>query len=109
MKGFYKKLLTIDVTKQLFDEKTIEKEVFEQHLGVKGLGAYLLNQYNPPQVPPLDPDNHMIFCTGPSAGSRVWGSSRYGVFTKSPLTGFFRQQEAGYGGQADMVYLPNHP
>ena len=95
MKGFYKKLLTIDVTKQLFDEKTIEKEVFEQHLGVKGLGAYLLNQYNPPQVPPLDPDNHMIFCTGPSAGSRVWGSSRYGVFTKSPLTGFFSESYSG--------------
>ena len=95
MKGFYKKLLTINITKQLFDEKTIEETVFEQYLGVKGLGAYLLNKYNPPKVPPLDPDNHLIFCTGPSAGSRVWGSSRYGVFTKSPLTGFFSESYSG--------------
>jgi aldehyde:ferredoxin oxidoreductase len=95
MKGFYKKLLTIDISKQLFDEKTIEETVFEQYLGVKGLGAYLLNKYNPPRVPPLDPGNHLIFCTGPSAGSRVWGSSRYGVFTKSPLTGFFSESYSG--------------
>ncbi|MBC2704665.1 aldehyde ferredoxin oxidoreductase family protein [Desulfobacula sp.] len=95
MKGFYKKLLTIDITEQLFEEKTIQETVLQQYLGVKGLGAYLLNKYNPPQVPPLDPGNHLIFCTGPSAGSRVWGSSRYGVFTKSPLTGFFSESYSG--------------
>jgi len=95
MKGFYGKLLSIDLTDQLFDEKTIEDEVFEQYLGVKGLGAYLLNKYNPPKVPPLDPANNLIFCTGPTAGSSVWGSSRYGVFTKSPLTGFFSESYSG--------------
>ena len=73
MKGFYGKLLLIDSTKQLFEEKTIEEEVFEQFLGVKGLGAYLLNKYNPPKVPPLDPANNLIFSTGPTAGSKVWG------------------------------------
>ena len=95
MKGFYGKLLSIDLTDQLFDEKTIEDEVFEQYLGVKGLGAYLLNKYNPPKVPPLDPANNLIFCTGPTAASSVWGSSRYGVFTKSPLTGFFSESYSG--------------
>jgi aldehyde:ferredoxin oxidoreductase len=89
MKGFYGKLLSIDLTDQLFDEIAIEEEVLKQYLGVKGLGAYLLNKYNPPQVPPLDQANNLIFSTGPTAGSKVWGSSRYGVFTKSPLTGFF--------------------
>lgn len=95
MKGFYGKLLSIDLTNQLFDEKIIGEEVFEQYLGVKGLGAYLLNKYNPPKVPPLDPANNLIFSTGPSAGSRIWGSSRYGVFTKSPLTGFFSESYSG--------------
>ncbi len=95
MKGFYGKLLAIDLTLEQFEEKAIEQAVFEQYLGVKGLGAYLLNTYNPAQVPPLDPANHLIFCTGPSAGSRVWGSSRYGVFTKSPLTRFFSESYSG--------------
>jgi aldehyde:ferredoxin oxidoreductase len=95
MKGFYGKLLKIDITDQSFEEKAIKEEVFEKYLGVKGLGAYLLNKYNPPQVPPLDPENNLIFCTGPTASSRVWGSSRYGVFTKSPLTGFFSESYSG--------------
>ena len=95
MKGFYGKLLSIDLTDQLFDEIAIEEEVLKQYLGVKGLGAYLLNKYNPPQVPPLDQANNLIFSTGPTAGSKVWGSSRYGVFTKSPLTGFFSESYSG--------------
>ena len=95
MKGFYGKLLTIDITSQSFEEKAIEEEIFEKYLGVKGLGAYLLNKYNPPQIPALAPENNLIFCTGPTAGSRVWGSSRYGVFTKSPLTGFFSESYSG--------------
>ncbi len=95
MKGFYGKLLSIDLTKKTFEEKDIENEVFEQYLGVKGLGAYLLNKYNPPKVPPLDPANNLIFSTGPTAGSKVWGASRYGVFTKSPLTGFFSESYSG--------------
>jgi len=95
MKGFYGKLLLIDLGNHSFDEKIIEDAVFEQYLGVKGLGAYLLNKYNPPKVPALDPENNLIFCTGPAAGSRVWGSSRYGVFTKSPLTGFFSESYSG--------------
>ncbi|WP_457552969.1 aldehyde ferredoxin oxidoreductase family protein [Desulfobacula sp.] len=95
MKGFYGKLLSIDLSNQSFDEKIIEEEIFEQYLGVKGLGAYLLNKYNSPKVPALDPENNLIFCTGPTAGSRVWGSSRYGVFTKSPLTGFFSESYSG--------------
>ena len=95
MKGFYGKLLSINLTNQGFDEKIIEQAVLEQYLGAKGLGAYLLNTYNPPMVDALDPANNLIFSTGPAASSPVWGSSRYGVFTKSPLTGFFSESYSG--------------
>ncbi len=46
-------------------------------------------------VDPLSPENHLIFSTGPASGSLVWGSSRYGVFTKSPQTGFYSESYAG--------------
>jgi aldehyde:ferredoxin oxidoreductase len=54
-----------------------------------------LLKLNPAKVNPLSPENHLIFATGPVAGGNVWGSSRYGVFTKSPLTGFYAESYAG--------------
>jgi aldehyde:ferredoxin oxidoreductase len=66
-----------------------------RYLGGKGLASYLLYALNPPGVDPLSPDNRLIFATGPITNSRIWGSSRYGVFTKSPQTGFYSESYAG--------------
>ncbi|MCG8563780.1 MAG: aldehyde ferredoxin oxidoreductase family protein [Desulfobacterales bacterium] len=95
MKGAYKRLLEINLSEQRFEIQPIAAEVFETYLGGKGLGAYLLTQRNPVGVDPLSPDNHLIFTTGAVAGGVTWGSSRYGVFTKSPLTGFFCEAYSG--------------
>jgi len=95
MDGFYGRLLKIDLSRKRFDIETVEDEVYETYLGGKGLAAYLLYELNPPEVDPLAPDNTLIFCTGPLSGSTVWGSCRYGVYTKSPLTGFFAESYAG--------------
>ncbi|MBU2453280.1 MAG: aldehyde:ferredoxin oxidoreductase, partial [Proteobacteria bacterium] len=40
-------------------------------------------------------DNHLIFAPGAVTGGMTWGSSRYGVFTKSPLTGFYAESYSG--------------
>ena len=36
-----------------------------------------------------------MFATGPVSGNSIWGSCRYGVFTKSPQTGFYAESYAG--------------
>jgi aldehyde:ferredoxin oxidoreductase len=46
-------------------------------------------------VDPLSAENHLIFATGPVCQSALWGSCRYGVFTKSPLTGFYSESYSG--------------
>ncbi|PID71631.1 MAG: hypothetical protein CSB34_06080 [Desulfobulbus propionicus] len=33
--------------------------------------------------------------TGPFCGSRLWGASRFGVYTKSPFTGFSLESYSG--------------
>ncbi len=95
MQGFYNRILSIDLDTETFDIQPIEEEIYQTYLGVKGLASYLLYTLNPAGVDPLSPDNHLIFATGPVSQSTVWGGSRYGVFTKSPQTGFYAESYSG--------------
>jgi aldehyde:ferredoxin oxidoreductase len=95
MKGFYNRVLLIDLNARTFRIETIPDFVYETYLGGKGLASYLLTQLNPVGADPLGPENCLVFATGPVTGSSVWGSCRYGVFTKSPQTGFYSESYAG--------------
>lgn len=95
MHGFYNIILRVNVSEQSFELQPVSDEVLQQTLGGKGLATYLLLRHNPPKVDPLSPENHIIFATGPAAGSRIWGSCRHGVFTKSPQTGFYSESYSG--------------
>ncbi len=95
MKGQYGRILRIDVNEKKFWTETLDPSIYEQYLGGKGLASYLLYTLNPPEVDPLHPDNCLIFATGPITGSRIWGSSRYGVYTKSPQTGLYSESYSG--------------
>lgn len=61
----------------------------------KGLGTYLLLKNTRAGAEPLSADNAIIFATGPVTDTRTYGSCRYGVFTKSPLTGIYCESYAG--------------
>lgn len=95
MKGFYGKLLRINLTEQSYRVEDIPEEVFKKYLGGKGLGTYLLLKYLAPGVDPLSPENILIFTNGFTTGTNVFGSSRYGVFTKSPATGLYSESYSG--------------
>jgi aldehyde:ferredoxin oxidoreductase len=95
MKGFYGRILKIDLDKKKFNIETVSDDIYDRYLGGKGLVSYLLYELNPPNVDPLAPENCLIFATGPVSGSSIWGSCRYGVFTKSPQTGFFSESYSG--------------
>ncbi len=95
MQGFYNRILKIDLDRRSFAIETVPDEIQRTYLGGKGLASYLLYTLNPPGVDPLAPENHLIFATGPVAQSSIWGSCRYGVFTKSPQTGFYSESYAG--------------
>ncbi len=95
MIGFYHRIITIDLTDQTYLIEPIPDERLEKTLGGKGLATHLLLEKNPVGVDPLSPENHLIFATGPFCQSRIWGASRYGVYTKSPLTGFYLESYSG--------------
>ncbi len=95
MKGYFLKLLKIDVTNKTFSKEPVDKALLAAAIGGKGFATQLLLDHNPAGVDPLEPENHLILVPGPLAGSSLYGSSRYGVFAKSPLTGFYGESYSG--------------
>ncbi|MDO9567317.1 MAG: aldehyde ferredoxin oxidoreductase family protein [Candidatus Desulfaltia sp.] len=95
MYGFYGRILKVDLSTKRFNITTIDEKIYCRYLGGKGLASYLLYTLNPEGVDPLSPANCLIFATGPVTGSVIWGSSRYGVFTKSSQTGLYSESYSG--------------
>ena len=95
MKGFFNKILRVNVRTRTFQPENVPDSVYETHLGGKGLGIHLLMKENLPGIDPFSPDNKIIFCLGPATDTKIFGSCRYGVFTKSPLTGILTESYSG--------------
>ncbi len=95
MFGFYGRMITVDLSTRTYDIESLSDDVLTAGLGGKGLATRLLLERNPVGVEPLSPQNHLIFATGPFCRQRIWGGSRYGVFTKSPLTGYYSESYSG--------------
>jgi aldehyde:ferredoxin oxidoreductase len=103
MRGFFNIALRVDATHESFEIETIPDSVLKNTLGGKGLATHLLLKYNPPGVDPLGTENHLIFAVGPATRTALWGSCRYGVFTKSPLTGGYAESYSGGTAAEHMV------
>ena len=95
MKGFHNKVLHINLSQRSFEEQPVGDQIYTKLLGGKGLATHLLLENTKPGLAPLSEDNAIIFATGPTTDTRIFGSSRYGAFTKSPLTGFYCESYAG--------------
>jgi aldehyde:ferredoxin oxidoreductase len=95
MHGYYNRILTVNLTTRTFEIESVADQTLAECVGGKGLATRLLLDRNVPGVDPLSPENNLIIATGPFCGGRLWGGSRYGVYTKSPLTGFYAESYSG--------------
>lgn len=93
--GYFQRLLYIDLGRQSYEIRPLDPELLSQTLGGKGLAVHLFQQLVQDPIHPFSADNPLIFALGPVADTPVWGSTRFGVFTKSPLTGCFNESYAG--------------
>lgn len=87
MKGISRRLLEVDLTSGVTRDHDLPEEIYRKYLGGRGLGARLLFDKLPAKIDPLSPGNLLLFLTGPLTGTKVPGSSKFVVVTKSPLTG----------------------
>jgi len=85
-------LAKIDLTKQTIEKKEMSKELVQEWLGGRGLGAALLVKNI---RDPYDPKSNLFITTGPVTGTMLPSSSRLEVTGISPLTGFYLASNAG--------------
>ncbi len=95
MKGFFNRLLRINLDDKSFTYEEIPDTVLVKTLGGKGLGAHFLMEENPKGVDPLSDENIFVIAVGPVTGTKMWSQSRFGVYSKSPATGGYGESYCG--------------
>jgi aldehyde:ferredoxin oxidoreductase len=93
--GYAGKILFVDLSRQSIKEETLPENVYRAFIGGYGLGVRVLYEHMKPRVDPLSGENMLGFVAGALTGTTVPGSGRYGVVTKSPLTGTWTEANSG--------------
>lgn len=93
--GYVGKILWIDLTRRKCLSQSLPAELAYNYVGGYGIGGRILYDEVPPWVSAFDPENLLIFCTGPVNGTLTPVAGRHTVVAKSPLTGFFGDANAG--------------
>jgi aldehyde:ferredoxin oxidoreductase len=86
MMGYSLKLLRVNLTTGKSDVEEVDDATARKYVGGTGLGAKYLYEEVPPGVEWSDPENRIMFFTGPLAGTRVSGSGTISVISKGPMT-----------------------
>ncbi len=88
MKGICGRLLEVDLTSGVTKDHDLSEDAVQQVSWWQRTGrtSALLTCFPPKQIR-LSPENLLFFLTGPLTGTKVPGSSKFVVVTKSPLTG----------------------
>jgi aldehyde:ferredoxin oxidoreductase len=89
IQGYTQVRLDVNLTDGTISESKISKEFCRDWIGGYGFAAKVLWDELKPGIDPLSPDNVFVWAIGPFPTTLLPTSSKYGVFAKSPLTGYF--------------------
>ena len=82
------KILRVNLTTGEVKTEPLTEEMAKQYIGGIGLGIRLLMDNSKPGTDAFDPDNPLIYCTGPLSGTMgPTAGNGYAVVSKSPATG----------------------
>lgn len=90
MKGYWKKLLEVDLTDGKIEKKELSEETLRKYLGGAGLTTKIIYDELEPEVKPLDPENVLVMAPGMLLGPKIPTASKATFGFKAPQTG-------GYG------------
>jgi len=95
LKSIWSKLLRVNLSNQKIKEENISEELFKKYIGGAGLATKYLHDEVPAKTNALDLKNKIIFATGPFQGTKIIGSAKFAIVSRSPLTGTFGVTTAG--------------
>ena len=85
--GYAGKLLRVDLTHEGLSEETLDIDMARTFIGGAGFGIAYLYKEVPPEIKCFDPENRIIFATGPLGATRIPGGGTFSVTTKGVLAG----------------------
>ncbi|MFC1925515.1 aldehyde ferredoxin oxidoreductase family protein [Chloroflexota bacterium] len=92
--GYVGKLLRVDLTNERLTDEYIDEATWRKYIGGTTMGTKILFDEVPPDTDWSDPENRLIWMTGPFTGSGSPGSANFSVVTKGSLTGFLASAQA---------------
>jgi len=104
MFGYAGKILRINLSEGGIRYDRLEENVARSFLGGAGFCTKTVYDEVPPLTPPLSPENKLVFALGPVTGTAWFGSSRWVVAAKSPLTGIWGEADAGGFWAAELKH-----
>jgi len=93
--GYAGKILRVNLSSKEIRQWRVDEALLRRFIGGSGLAAKILFDETGPGVRPFDPENLLIFMTGPVTATKVPLSGRYQVVSKSPLTGIYGESDSG--------------
>ena len=82
--GWCGKILKVDLSSEAIKE--IDTQPYaERFLGGRGIATRLYWENVPATAKAFDPENHLIFMTGPITATGAQGASRFSIIGKSPM------------------------
>jgi aldehyde:ferredoxin oxidoreductase len=80
------RILRIDLPTGRSQIEEVDNATARKYVGGSGLGARFLYDEVPPGIEWSDPENRMMWFSGPMGGTRVSGSGTFSVISKGPMT-----------------------
>lgn len=93
--GYIGKMLFVNLTNGMIEEKELSDEMARKFVGGYGIGSKILYDMMPAGTDPLGPDSMLGFTTGPASGSKAFFGGRYTLVHKSPITGGWNDANSG--------------
>ena len=121
MHGWMGRILHVDLTNSKITQFSTQPYA-EQYIGGRGIASRIYSETVTPEVKAFDPENRLIFMTGPLVATSTQGATRMSVVGKSPMTlpegycygnigGFFPTElkKAGWDGIVITGRAPKPP
>ena len=102
--SWQRRVLRVDLATRGCRVEPLDMDFANDYLGLRGLGTRYLAELMDPAADALSDENPLIFATGPLTGTMASTGGRWGVVTKSPLTGAVACSNSGGKFGAELKF-----